>query len=402
MMIHIGVLCTLMTLGDLIFAADSLQQRNLKKLASAHNEFALDLNREFLEIFPENVFFSPLSIFSTLSMLYFGSRGNTAKELKGVLKYKKTGLPRSLLQTSRDFLNKLARVERSSNGTALRTANAIVIDKTMNIRSRYKRKIANGYGASIQAVDFSKDADKAVIGINDWVKKQTNGKITSLVDSLDPSTKMVLLNAVYFKGLWKFEFDKSKTEKDVFYNLGKESEQREIPFMKITGEFRYGMFANFEVLELPYKAESISMLIVLPNKLDGLRTLIRNITEKDLLNIDQNLAAVNVKVQLPKFSLNFETEDLPKRLRKLGAEKIFDPQEADFSSMASNKGLFVSEMIHKAVIEVKEEGTEAAGVTGTIISRSAGEEFKADHPFLFFIKEKSTNWILFMGSVISP
>ncbi|GFR30169.1 serpin B10 [Trichonephila clavata] len=403
MKIYIGILYTLITLGDLIFAEGN--EKNLKKLASAHNEFALDLNREFLEIFPKNVFFSPLGIFSTLSMLYFGSRGNTAEELKGILKYKKTGLAsRSLLQTSRDFLNKLARAERerSSNATALRTANAIVIDKTMNIRSRYKRRIVNGYGTSVQVVDFSKDADKAVTEINDWVKKKTNGKITSLVDSLDPSTKMVLLNAVYFKGLWKFEFDRSKTVKDVFYNLGKESEKREIPFMKITGEFRYGMFANFEALELPYKAGNVSMLIVLPNKLDGLQTLIKNITQNILLNIEDNLAAVNVKVQLPKFTLNFEIADLPKRLRKLGVEKIFDSRKADFSAMILNKGLFVSEIIHKAVIEVNEEGTEAAGVTGTVVSRSAAEDFKADHPFLFFIKEKSTNWVLFMGSVISP
>ncbi|GFW64691.1 uncharacterized serpin-like protein TK1782 [Trichonephila clavipes] len=227
MMIHIGVLCTLMTLGDLILAEDSLEQANLKKLASAHNEFALDLNREFLEIFPENVFFSPLGIFSTLGMLYFNSRGYTAEELKSILKYKETGMSsRSLIQTIRNFLKKLASDEKSSNGSALRTANAIAIDKTMNISTRFKIIIVNGYFASIQAVDFSKDADEAVVEINEWAKNQTNGKITSLVDSLDPSTKMVLLNAVYFKGLWKFEFDKSKTEKDVFYDLGKESEKR--------------------------------------------------------------------------------------------------------------------------------------------------------------------------------
>ncbi|GFR30181.1 leukocyte elastase inhibitor A [Trichonephila clavata] len=400
MKIHIGVLYTLMTLGDLIFAEGN--EKNLKKLASAHNVFALDLNREFLEIFPENVFFSPLGIFSVLSMLYFGSRGNTAKELKDILQYEKTGLTsKSVLQTTRDFFDKLDNVEKSSNGTAMRTANAIVIDKTMNISTNYKKKIVKGYDASIQVVDFSNSTDEAAVEINDWVKKQTNGKITRLVDSLDPSTKMVLLNAVYFKGFWKFEFNKSDTAKDVFYNLGKESKKREIPFMKTTGEFRYEMFDKFGVLELPYKAENISMFIVLPNKLDGLEALIKNFTQQDFLSIEKHLELVNVIVQLPKFTLNFEIGDLPKRLRELGVEKIFDPREADFSSMASNKGLFVSEIIHKAVIEVNEEGTEAAGATGTVVGKSGAEHFKADHPFLFFIKEKSTDWILFIGSVIS-
>ncbi|GFW64684.1 serpin B10 [Trichonephila clavipes] len=172
--------------------------------------------------------------------------------------------------------------------------------------------------------------------------------------------------------------------------------------MKTTGQFRYTRFDDYKALELPYKGDDMNMLILLPHKLDGIQNLIKNITETDLSKIEDILEAVTVEVQLPKFSLNFEIEDLPKRLRKLGAEKIFDPQEADFSSMASDKGLFVNAMFHKAVLEVNEEGTEAAGLTGTVVSRSASEEFKADHPFLFFIREKTSRWVLFMGSVISP
>ncbi|GFR30173.1 leukocyte elastase inhibitor A [Trichonephila clavata] len=399
-MILIGVLYTLMTLGDLIFAQD---KTDLKNLAAAQIEFALDLNREFLEVFPQNVFFSPPGIYSILGMLFFGSKGETHEELKDIMKHEPYGVKtNSLLRISNDFLHELENVERFHNGTVMRSANCIITDKTVNISSEYIIKIVEGYRPKALEADFLNHSDDAVIAINDWVKKKTNGKITSLVDSLDPSTKMVLLNAVYFKGLWKFEFDKSKTEKDVFYNLGKESEKREIPFMKTTGEFRYAMFDNFKALELPYKGGDMSMLILLPHKLDGIQTLIKNITQMDMSKIEDLLTNVTVEVQLPKFSLSFETEDLPKHLRKLGAGKIFDPKEADFSSMALNKGLFVSAMIHKAVIEVNEEGTEAAGVTGTVAIRSAVEDFKADHPFLFFIKEKSTNWVLFMGSVISP
>ncbi|GFY67361.1 serpin B10 [Trichonephila inaurata madagascariensis] len=400
-MIHIVVVYTLMTLGDLIFAQEFLKE--VRKLASAHNDFALDLNREFLEIFPENVFFSPESIFSILGMLFFGSTGNTHEELKNLLKHEEYGVAtNSLLRVSDYFIHELVNDERFHNGTEMRSVNYIITDETVNINSQYLMNIVEAYHAKDLKVDFSNHSDEAVIAINDLVKKHTSGKITSVVDSLDPSTKMVWLNAVYFNGLWKFEFDKSKTEKDFFYNLGKKSEKREIPFMKTTGLFRFTRLDNYKALELPYKGDDMNMLILLPHELDGIETLIKSITETDLSTIEDILEAVTVEVQLPKFSLNFEIEDLPKRLRNLGAEKIFDPQEADFSSMASNKGLFVSAMFHKAVIEVNEDGTEAAGVTGTVVNRSAGEEFKADHPFLFFIKEKNSKWILFMGSVISP
>ncbi|GFW64686.1 uncharacterized serpin-like protein TK1782 [Trichonephila clavipes] len=224
-MIHIVVLYTLMTLGDLIFAQEFLKK--VRKLASAHNDFALDLNREFLEIFPENVFFSPESIFSILGMLFFGSAGNTHEELKNVMKHEQYGVATdSLLRVSDNFILELENVERFHNGTEMRSVNYIIIDETVNINSRYLMNIVEGYRAKGLEVDFSNHSDEAVIAINDLISKQTNGKITSLVDSLDPSTKMVLLNAVYFKGLWKFEFEKSKTEKDFFYNLGKKSEKR--------------------------------------------------------------------------------------------------------------------------------------------------------------------------------
>ncbi|XP_035212613.1 serpin B3-like isoform X1 [Stegodyphus dumicola] len=375
---------------------------HLKKLATASNNLALNLHQKLSSGSSSNVFFSPFSISTAFGMLYYGARGETAQELRTVLGYEKANLSNQFVHSS--FYRLLTESIKSgdSDSYVLNAANAILADKSLQLIANYKREVQALYQASVQDVDFAKDGPKIVEEINDWVKAKTNGKIDSLVDELDASTVLVLLNAVYFKGTWKTEFDVKKTKPQKFYNNGLESEAKEIPMMHITARFPYTAVYDLQALELPYKGENISMLVLLPENRDGLKALEESLTAEKLATIRQQLYPTKVIVSLPKFKVQY-SQELSGHIQSLGVNKIFRPA-ADFSGMTDSKNVYVSQILHKAVVEVNEKGSEAAAVTGIIGNRirpimDFTPSFTADHPFLFAIVDKRSDMILFLGRV---
>ncbi|XP_055950653.1 intracellular coagulation inhibitor 2-like [Argiope bruennichi] len=381
-----------------------MAKENLQKLALANNELAFNLHRKLASGSSENVFFSPFSISTAFAMLFYGASGDTAQELRETLGYEKADILSDVVHDSFNrFLTEVLSSGDSSDGYVLNAANAVLFDKRLELLEEYKSDVEELYKAAVRDVDFMTEAPKVVKDINAWVREKTNGKIEKLFDELSPSTVLVLLNAVYFKGTWKTQFEKSHTRDQLFYNNGLQSAGKKVPLMHLTAQFPYTSVDNFQVLELPYKGENVSMLILLPNQRDGLQALEQNLTPEKLADVQQKLYKTKVEVSLPKFKLQFEKELSPE-MKALGANQIFNAGSADFSGMTSCKNVFVSQILHKAVIEVNEEGSEAAAVTGIVANRmrpivDMTPVFKADHPFLFAIVEKSSNMILFLGRV---
>lgn len=263
--------------------------------------------------------------------------------------------------------------------------------------------IAN-YKASVDEVSFSSDGEKIRKDVNEWVNQKTSGMIKSLLDKkLSEDTRAILLNAIYFKGKWTDQFKLEKTKEATFFNG--DGTEAKVAFMEHSRRsFNLGELQlageNVQILELPYDG-SVSMFIVLPDERNGLKNLEPKLNIEELEKVTSNLyKSRQVNVWLPKFKFEMKTV-LNDLLAKLGIETIFT-READLSGVNGLTNLYVSEVLHKAVIEVNEEGTEAAAATAAVMmmrSMPMEHDFRADHPFLFFIKEKASNVMLFFGRV---
>ncbi|GIY05740.1 uncharacterized serpin-like protein TK1782 [Caerostris extrusa] len=395
-------LCVALTSAEEDCAPDAMARENVQKLALANNELAFNLHRKLAaSSSSDNVFFSPLSISSAMGMLFYGARGDTAEELRKVLGYEKADLPDDLVHEAFSrFLSEVLKGGGSSDPYVLDIANAVLVDEDMDLIDDYKSNVQELYKADVRQVDFARNSAQIVREINEWVKEKTKGKIEKLFDSLSPSTIMVLLNAVYFKGTWKYQFETRNTAMQMFYNNGLQSGGKSVSMMHMTERFPYTTFDDFKALELPYKGENVSMLVLLPNQRDGISALESSMTPEKLSQVQQQMRKTKVVVSLPKFKFEYSKELSP-AMRALGANDIFGA--ADFSGMTHSRSAAVSQIMHKAVIEVNEEGSEAAAVTGIVFIRTSvivdrPPEFNADHPFLFAIIEKgsSNNMILFL------
>ncbi|XP_054716948.1 uncharacterized protein LOC129226369 [Uloborus diversus] len=376
--------------------SDEIAQEGMHKLAIANNDLALNLHRKLSKASQLNVFFSPFSISSALAMLFYGAKGETAEELRTALGYNKANLENE--QVHHIFNQFLTQTfsNQDSNTYTLKSANAILVDKSVDLIEDYKHEIQRLYEATFQNVEFAKDGPEIVAEVNRWVKDKTNGKIEKLLDKLDPSTVLVLLNAAYFKGTWEKQFDPKRTIAETFYNNGLQSAAKNTEMMHITERFPFTKIFDCEALELPYKGENISMLILLPNANDGLTSLEESLTVDKLQAIRKEMRKIKVDVAFPKFKIEYDRE-MSSYLKSLGAGKIFS-QSANLSGMTSNK-VSVNQVLHKAFMEVNEEGSEAAAVTGVLVSRLRPIDFVVDHPFVFAIIDKRSDMILFLGHV---
>ena len=242
--------------------------------------------------------------------------------------------------------------------------------------------------------------------INEWVRLQTHDKIQKILsEPLSPSTRLVLLNAIYFKAIWKTKFLKNETNEEVFFNKG--ITEMKTQMMSRSGNFNFTQIPELDssLLELPYSEEDMSLYIVLPNQRQGLKRLTTDLTDFEVIEKSiTHLREVNVHVTIPKFKIE-TSYSLNKPLMALGMKQVFSP-EADLSRIDGKKDLYVSEVLHKAIIEVNEEGSEAAavtaivvGITSTIHKPETIEYFRADHPFVFFIRDNRNGMILFSGHI---
>ncbi|KAL9172461.1 hypothetical protein ABFS82_03G048700 [Erythranthe guttata] len=364
----------------------------------------------------KNVIFSPLSIHILLGMIAAGSKGPTQDEMLGFFKSSSIEELNSLLA---QHVTKVFANGQPLGGPRLSLVNGVWVDQSLTFKPSYKEIVENGYKAATYRVDFqTQAAANAVIKkVNKWVEKETNGLIKKILprDSVKCDTRLILANAVYFKGKWKEKFDASRTKKQKFFLLNGSSIK--VPFMtsRKTQYIRY--FEGFKVLGLPYKQgedkRRFSMYIFLPDAKDGLPSLIEKAgSESGFIEKHILLSEVNVgNFLIPKFKMEFEFE-ATKVLKELGMVLPFssgDLTEMVYPTISTEeKSLFVSSIIHKAFVEVNEKGTEAAAVSIGVFSFQCSRrierkfDFVADHPFMFVIREDVSGMILFIGQLLDP
>ena len=373
-------------------------------VAQSANKFALDLHeilRNEGNLVNENLFYSPASLLIALAMTCFGARGKTAEELANVLHL----VPDSSSGPNmKKFLSSLN--SSSDNNTKLVTANKLFIEKSLEILKSYRAGMEEFYESEITSVDYKQRTEEVREEINNWVEQKTNDKIKGLIPPgmLSSDTRLVLVNAIYFKGLWLQPFLKEETFPGTFFVAANQKVQVQMMRQEAHSKFLESKELGCQILELPYIGSKMSMVIFLPVENDGLGSLEGKITydnfEKSLSTLD-SLRPEEMEVFLPKFKLTqqFSLNDV---LSKMGASEMFIAGKADFSGITADS-LYVSQVVHKAFIAVNEEGTEAAAATGIGVNAlSLTPTFNADHPFLFFIRHSDTGAILFMGRLLKP
>ena len=380
-----------------------------KSVVDANNQFALDLYTQLAEdpeYSGENLFFSPFSISSALAITYEGARGDTATEIQDVFHF-----PTDSPTMREEYSGIIAGINSGDSAYSLRTANALWAEKTYPFLQEYITIADHTYHARTTNLDFITRPDESRLTINQWVEEQTEEKIKDLLPSgsINPLTRLVITNAIYFKGTWVKQFDEKKTTVEDFRTGTAMTVP--VPMMQRTDKnatFGYTETGNLQVLQMPYESDSgkqLSMLVLLPK--DGnLASLEQSLDASTLSELQQNLSIKQVIVYFPKFTM--ETKySLPRTLSAMGMPAAFTGS-ADFSGMDGTRSLYIADVIHQAFVEVNEEGTEAAAATAVIIMKSSApvEEpvpvFRADHPFIFIIKDDETGLILFMGRVVHP
>ncbi|XP_028290126.1 leukocyte elastase inhibitor-like [Gouania willdenowi] len=294
----------------------------------------------------------------------------------------------------------------------LSLANKLYGDKATEFLESFLEKSKKYYNAELESVDFQNNAEQARTDINKWVQEATQDKIKDLLaeGAVDTMSRLVLVNAIYFNGKWRKQFETTDTV-DAEFRLNK-TDKKSVKMMCLTSEFntRSVPALNCEVLEIPYEGEDLSMIIILPNDIKddstGLEKLEKELTCEKLMEWTRpDVSKSEIKVKLPRFKME-ETYDLKGFLTSMGMVDAFDQSKSDFSEMSSSKDLTLSKLVHKAFVDVNEEGTEAAAATGATMSVTSiseeKKEFIVDHPFLFFICQKSSKSVVFAGRCCCP
>ena len=370
-------------------------------VAAGNNRFAVDLYRR-LATDPAyaggNLFFSPYSISSALAITYEGARGTTADEIGAVLH-----LPTNDTLRREGFTALNAALNRGSGNYTLRTANALWAEETYSFLPDYIDVAARWYGANVTNLDFIENPEGSRETINRWVEERTEDRIRDLLppNSIDPLTRLVITNAIYFKGTWAKQFDANETREEEF-RVGP-NEMVLAPMMHGDAAYPYAETETLQVLEMPYAHESgngLAMLVLLPKE-DSLTAAEEALDAERLAGLRESLIAQNVRISFPKFTLDVGYS-LPPVLAAMGMPTAFADDAADLSGMDGTKDLLITGVFHKAFVDVNEEGTEAAAATGVIGGRGITPVFRADHPFVFLITEKDSGAILFMGRVVNP
>lgn len=383
----------------------------LESLAAGHNDFALTLYNR-LRPRAGNFVFSPFSVRTALAMAQAGARGETATQMAEVLR----------LSTSEEPLSAVLRgvVHRfNSEGGGrqeLAVANSLWGQDGAELRAEYLDLIATRHAGEVKLVDFRGDPGRACADINQWVEDKTKRRIRALLPpgGLDADTRLVLANAVYFKGRWVLPFRKTLTKDQRFHLEG--SGAVKAPLMHQQATVRYLKADGYQTVDLDYEHHDLSMLVILPDRKDGLSELESGLSAREIDDCVMRTRSCEVKLFLPRFKVSWETFDLSDLLAALGMPLAFDRGRADFSAINGHRppheeALFISAVCHKALAEVNEEGTEAAAVTAVPMQPLAARGFvkpprvpvfRADHPFLFAVRDRNTGTLLFLGRVSDP
>lgn len=385
-------------------------------VADATNTFAVDMYHRLADDADGNIFFSPTSIHTALSMTYAGARGETADQMENVLHVPGQGIHSEYAE----FIAKLndpatvrvaERVDGQANWTErpayqLHIANALWPQAGYPLEESYMQLVRRRYEAMLEQLDYAQP-EPARKRINEWVEEKTNDRIRDLIGPgvLDRNTVLVLTNAIYFKSNWSEQFSDHATEEGDFHVSVDDTVT--VPLMNQTDTFGYAETDRLQILSMPYEANELDMVVVLPREINGLAEVEHELSAEELDEWLGNLERHEVRVTLPKweFTSEFSLADM---LSAMGMPAAFT-NDADFSGMTTAEKLFISAVIHKAFVAVDEEGTEAAAATAVVMARTAlptdppePKVFRADRPFLFMIRHRSSGAVLFMGRVTSP
>nr|ALN42752.1 serpin 2 [Haemaphysalis flava] len=372
-------------------------------LAKAHNTLAVNLLKHLTSENPsDNVFFSPTSIATAFGMAYAGARGRSEAELASALGHTAFGLterPRVLAA-----YKKLLELAASPNVT-LEVANMVLAQNNFDVSDSYKQQLQEIFDAELRSVDFANEGPRVAAQVNAWVRGKTRGKITSILPEGQPlDIIMFILNAVYFKGTWVTKFDPARTADQPFFNDGTTEVNK--PAMNLRKRFPYTRISslNAGAVEIPYQGNDFSMVVLLPDSRTGVAQLRDGLSLPVLEDVANHLGFRDVILRLPKLDMSLRYNLVP-AMRAMGLDGVFG-NTANFTGISDSTLVRISDAVHKATVEVNEEGTVATAVTGISFTRLAAHyeppppvQFIVDHPFIFYIRDRNTNRVLFIGEV---
>jgi serpin B len=369
------------------------------------NAFALELYRQFRQS-PGNLFFSPFSIRTVLSMAQLGARGETAAQMRRVLR-----LSSPEDESHLAFAEVIRQFNTASGQDKMLVANSLWAQRGAPLEAGFLELIAEHYGGSLERIDFRDPSKAAHLTINRWVEDKTRRMIRDLIpaSSLNADTRLVLVNAVYFKGTWELQFPKNETL-DAPFHL-ESGGTVTAPLMFLRGWFTYGRAGNYQALDLVYESSDLSMLILLPDRHNPLQNLESMLSTRMLRDCVGQMTSREVDVYVPRFRIAWGT-GMHQELVGLGMPLAFSRSQADFSGINGHRppdveSLFIAHLFHKALVEVNEEGTTAAAASAAEesflgVDLSPTPIFRADHPFWFAIRVKSNGAIFFLGRITDP
>lgn len=369
------------------------------KIISADNQFGFELFQKINASQPEpkNTMISPLSVSLALAMVYNGTDGNTKKQMEEML-HKANLSADDINQSYKDLV---AALQSHDPKVELSISNAIFYRNTFPVKPNFITTNQNFYQAEVSGLDFTKQA-ATLNTVNGWVNTKTKGKISSIISEVNEQDVMYLLNAIYFNGQWTYSFDTDATTNRPFTKDDKSVVQ--VPTMTIEKPFNFYSHSKFDLLEMPYGGGKYSMLIFLPGNGKSTTDVISLLTPANVSDWISKMTEQKKEVFLPKFEFKFDNS-LVDELSALGMTDAFNDAKANLTGISDAAKLVISEVVHKSYIKVDERGTEAAAVTGiTVRVTSVGPDnsFRVDRPFVFAIREKDSNAILFIGKVLDP
>ena len=368
------------------------------EIIQADNQFGLDMFKLLTDtgFVEKNIMISPLSVSQALCMTYNGANGKTKKAFEETLHFNNTTIE-EVNKSALDLTKALLSVDPQ---VTLNIANSIWYKDNFTVENDFIERNQTYYNAFVKPVDFN--SSQTVNKINNWVDDKTNGKIDKIIDHLSPLDRLILINAIYFKGEWRNQFKKDKTETDQFHleTWGAVN----VPMMHTTGDYPYFENEILDALEMPYGRGNFSMVVLLPKEGYRVNDILDTLNAEVWKSWEEQFFVSNdVPVVFPKFKFKYE-RSLVNVLSKLGLSVAFH-DDADFTGINKNIDLHISEVMHKTFVQIDEEGTEAAAVTSVTVGTTSvgpGMPFVADHPFIFMIKEKYTHAILFIGVMANP
>jgi serpin B len=354
-----------------------------------------------------NLFFSPTSMRQALGIAYLGARGDTAKEMSAALR-----LDGDALKSAAIAKAEVSDWQAARGAASLAIANRLWADKSFDMRPEFRKNALDAYGSPVDPVDFSHHPNDARLLINGWVATQTQDKVKDLIPrpAITPDTRVVITNAIWFKGIWAHPFEKAATRNEGFLADGKTSV--DVPMMHQTGGFGLASADGAKVLEMRYGKSDLAMDVVLPDSPNGLAAIEDKLATGRFATWTSSLSMQRVDVSFPKLTFTWG-DSVKEPLKRLGMKSAFEEGRADLTGIASPRAaggnLLITDVIHKAFVAIDEQGTEAAAATAVIIGRESAtaEEpppvvFKADHPFVVVIRDVNHGRILFMGRVTNP